>query len=161
MILRMPRQLSCCGMCKIVTWSKRQFLYERNMYFFFIRFGLWARKLFVKWVPDSMRHGSHAACGTWALNGRSSLYRVTSAMWSRGAFRWRLFFIKIQITGEDCFAVSQMLIRWLLPNFAYGMTAVLSWHVQKFVAMCLPGMDSQQTSNSLNLNYDGKKSFEK
>ena len=37
----------------------------------------------------------------------------------------------------------QILIKWLLQNFAHAMTAVLSWHVQNFVAIWQPGMKLQ------------------
>ena len=40
-------QLSCCEMCKIMTWSSRDYLFKSMT-----RFGLWAPKIFVRWAPD-------------------------------------------------------------------------------------------------------------
>ena len=45
----MSRQLSCRDMCKIVSWSDHHFSIKINMNF--TRFGLWAHKSFVKWIP--------------------------------------------------------------------------------------------------------------
>ena len=50
--LLMSQQLSCCDMCKIVVWLD-QYLLSMSMYFF-MRFELWAHKLFVKWVPEQI-----------------------------------------------------------------------------------------------------------
>ena len=35
-------------------------------------------------------------------------------------------------------------MKWSLQNFAHAKTAELSWHVLKFVAICLPGNELQQ-----------------
>ena len=32
-ILHMPQQLSCCGMCKIVTWLDNYFPYNSSLYY--------------------------------------------------------------------------------------------------------------------------------
>ena len=47
-ILHMPWQLSCHGMCKIVTWSDHYCSHQTIH--IFTRFGWWAHKPFVKWV---------------------------------------------------------------------------------------------------------------
>ena len=44
------------------------------------------------------------------------------------------FSIAIQIRWKFCFTFTSILIRWWLQNFVHDTTAVLSWHVQKFVA---------------------------
>ena len=49
-ILFLMIQLSCRGMCKIMTWLHYYFICQSNMYFFEIRFGLWASNRFVKQV---------------------------------------------------------------------------------------------------------------
>ena len=33
-ILHMPQQLSCCGMCKIVTWLDNYFPYNSSLYYY-------------------------------------------------------------------------------------------------------------------------------
>ena len=40
----------------------------------------------------------------------------------------------IQISQTTCSALIQIIEDWSLQNFAHATTAVLSWHVQKFVA---------------------------
>ena len=45
------------------------------------------------------------------------------------------FFITIQIQRKFPLALIQILIKWSPQNFAHAMTAVLSWHVQKFVVI--------------------------
>ena len=52
--------------------------------------------------------------------------------------------ITIHIRYKIQFAIIQILIKWLLQNFAHGMTAMLSCHVQTFVAICCPGTELQQ-----------------
>ena len=47
----MPRQLSCRGMCKIVTWLDHYCALIRTK-LILTRFGSWALKLFARWVPD-------------------------------------------------------------------------------------------------------------
>ena len=44
------------------------------------------------------------------------------------------FSLVIQIWWRICFALIQIVSNWSLQNFAHATTAVLSWHVQKFVA---------------------------
>ena len=42
---------------------------------------------------------------------------------------------------------------WLPQNFAHAMTAVLSWHVQNFVAICWPEMELSQTVISIRFDF--------
>ena len=53
------------------------------------------------------------------------------------------FSIIIQIKCKFLFVSIQLLIKWLLQNFAHAMTAMLSWHVSNFVAKLWPGMERQ------------------
>ena len=50
----------------------------------------------------------------------------------------------------------QVVIKWPLRNFAYGTTAVLSWHVQNFMAIECTTMRDTKTNVPSILNYDGK-----
>ena len=54
-----------------------------------------------------------------------------------GAYFTNDFFPMIQIWWKFHSAFTQTVVKWLLWNFAYGMTAVLSWHVQNFIAIYL------------------------
>ena len=47
-------------------------------------------------------------------------------------------FLAIQIRWKFRFILTSALIQWWLQNFVHGTTAVLSWHVQKFVAIWWP-----------------------
>ena len=47
------------------------------------------------------------------------------------------FSIIIKIWWKFHSALIQVEVKWLLQNFAHATTAVLSWHVQHFVAICL------------------------
>ena len=59
------------------------------------------------------------------------------------------FSIAIQIRWKFRFTLSSIIIRWSLQNFVHGTTAVLSWHVQKFVAIWLPATELQQGEVSI------------
>ena len=48
--LHMPRQLSCRGMCEIVTCLDHYLSSKINIYFYEIR--LWAHKPLVRWIPE-------------------------------------------------------------------------------------------------------------
>ena len=48
------------------------------------------------------------------------------------------FSIPIKIRWKFHFTLISILIQWSLQNFVQGTTAVLSWHVQKFVAIWWP-----------------------
>ena len=46
-------------------------------------------------------------------------------------------------------------MKWTPQNFAHDMTAVLSWHVQKFVVICLTKMELKQKEFSTKLEFEG------
>ena len=54
------------------------------------------------------------------------------------------FSIAIQIRWTFCFILTSILIQWSLQNFAHRTTAVLSWHVQKFIAISWSATEWQQ-----------------
>ena len=54
------------------------------------------------------------------------------------------FSIAIQIRWKFRFTLTSTLILWSLQNFVHGTTAVLSWHVQKFVAIWWPASELWQ-----------------
>ena len=68
------------------------------------------------------------------------------------------FSIVIQIQWKFHSALIQVFHKWLLWNFAHSTTAVLSWHVQKFVAIwyITTEWNYTQTNFPSNLNYNGK-----
>ena len=54
------------------------------------------------------------------------------------------FFIIVQIHLNFNFDFNRILMQWSLQKFAHATTAQLSWHVQNFVVIWLPGMELQQ-----------------
>ena len=54
------------------------------------------------------------------------------------------------------FVPIQILIEWLLKNIAHDMTAMLSWHVQKFIAIWWQILIHSKMKFPLNLNCDAK-----
>ena len=59
------------------------------------------------------------------------------------------FSIAIQIRWKFRFTLISILIQWSLQNFVHGTTAMLSWHVQKFVAIWWPATELQQGEVSI------------
>ena len=53
------------------------------------------------------------------------------------------FSITIQMWWKFHFALIQIIMKWSLQNFAHGTTAVLSWHMQHFVAIGFPAIELQ------------------
>ena len=68
----------------------------------------------------------------WKSGARKSGPRFTNS-----------FSIAIQIPWKFCFTLTSILIQWSLQNFVHGKTAVLSWHVQKFVTIWSPAAELQ------------------
>ena len=66
------------------------------------------------------------------------------------------FSIGIQIRWKFRFALTSILIQWSLQNFVHGTTAVLSWHVQKFVAIWWPRTELQQGKFSIEFELRAK-----
>ena len=75
---------------------------------------------------------------------------------SPGAHFTNYFSVIIQNPLKFHSAIIQVLMKWLLWNFAHDTTAKLLWHVQNFVAMWYPMMELHQNIHPLNLNHDGK-----
>ena len=59
------------------------------------------------------------------------------------------FSIAIQIRWKFRFTLISILIQWSLQHFVHGTTAVLSWHVQKSVAICWPVTELQHGEVSI------------
>ena len=66
------------------------------------------------------------------------------------------FSIAIQIRWKCRFTLISILIQWSLRNFVHGTTAVLSWHVQKFVAIWWPTTELQQGEVSIEFEFRAK-----
>ena len=71
------------------------------------------------------------------------------------------FSIAIQIRWKVRFTLISILIQWSLQNFVHGTTAVLSWHVQKFVAIWWPATELQQGEVSIEFELRAKKTLVK
>ena len=69
------------------------------------------------------------------------------------------FFIAIQIRWKFRFTLISILIQWSLQNFVHGTTAVLSWHVQKFVAIWWPTTELQQGEVSIEFKLRAKNRY--
>ena len=54
------------------------------------------------------------------------------------------FSIAIEIRWKFRFTLLSILIQWSQQNFVHGTTAVLSWHVKKFVSIWWPATELQQ-----------------
>ena len=66
------------------------------------------------------------------------------------------FSIAIQIRWKFRFTLTSILIQWLLQNFVHGTTAVLSWHVQNFVAIWWPATELWQGEISIEFELRAK-----
>ena len=69
------------------------------------------------------------------------------------------FSIAIQIRWEFRFALISILMQWSLQNFAHDTTAVLSWHVQKFVAIWWPATELWQGEISIEFELRAKNRY--
>ena len=67
------------------------------------------------------------------------------------------FSIAIQIRWKFRFILTSIPIQWSLQNFVHGTTAVLSWHVQKFVAIRWPATELWQGEVSIEFDMRAKK----
>ena len=82
---------------------------------------------------------------------------VSHRKWSGPGPRFNnVFSIAIQIRWKLCFTLTSILIQWSLQNFVHGTTAVLSWHVQKFVAIGWPVTELQQDEVSIEFELRAK-----
>ena len=66
------------------------------------------------------------------------------------------FSIAIQTRLKFRFTLTSILIQWLLHNFVHGTTAVLSWHVQNFVAIWWPATELWQGEVSIEFELRAK-----
>ena len=66
------------------------------------------------------------------------------------------FSIAIQIRWKFRFPLISILIQWSLQNFVNDTTAVLSWHVQKFLAIWWPATELQQSEVSIEFELRAK-----
>ena len=66
------------------------------------------------------------------------------------------FFIAIQIQWKVRFTLISISIQWSLQTFVHGTTAVLSWHVQKFVALWWPATELQPGEISIEIELRAK-----
>ena len=71
------------------------------------------------------------------------------------------FSIAIQIRWQFRFTLTSILIQWSLQNCVHGTTAVLSWHVQKFVAILWPATELWQGEVSIEFELRAKKTLVK
>ena len=72
-----------------------------------------------------------------------------------GPFHKR-FSIAIHIQWKFSFVLAWILTKWSLQNPVHDMTAVLSWHVQKFIAIWWPAIELQQGEVSLEFELRAK-----
>ena len=80
--------------------------------------------------------------GRLVTRGLTSLVReATEDRPTPGARFTKGFSIAIQIRLKFRFTITSILIQWSLQNFVHGTTALLSWHVQKCVAIWWPATE--------------------
>ena len=75
---------------------------------------------------------------------------------SSGAHSTNVFSIAIQIQWKFSFTRASILTKWALQNSVHDMTAVLSWQVQKFIAIWRPAIELQQGEVSLEFELRAK-----
>ena len=77
-IFRMPQQLSCCGMCKTVTWHDDYFHLRATC--IFTRYEFWvSSKTLCEMSPRSITHLAHSGC--W--HGAEGTQQVGPDAWRR------------------------------------------------------------------------------
>ena len=109
--------------------------------------------------PWESWYGCHLIFRDWHV--RKSIYvilyglfmlphHVNYLIMALGPISLKIFSIKIQLIWKLQFVLIQILIKWLLQNFAHGVKAMLSQHVQKIVVIIwLPVTESQSISQSI------------
>ena len=78
-----------------------------------------------------------------------------------GAHFTNVFSITIQMRWKIHFAFTSILTMWSLQIFAHDMTAMLSWHVQKFVAIWCTVIELQWDEIPIEFETWAKKSLVK
>ena len=97
--------------------------------------------------------GSDNAMGPWHW-----MCAKPEMTWSSTGPRFtNTFSIAFQIRWKFRFTLISSLIEWWLQNFVHGMTAVLSWHVQKIVVIWWPPTELQQDEVSIEFELRAKK----
>ena len=82
----------------------------------------------------------------WLLPLQQQQIFISSTMYpSQFKFDKKIMFVTIQI-----------LIEWLLKKIAHDMTAMLSWHVQKCIAIWWQNLNHSKMKFPLNLNCNAK-----
>ena len=86
-MLHMSRQLGCRDMCKIGNWSTDNFSNKSNI-ILFSRFGLWADKPFIKWVPGACpityQNITHGQC--WPVQLHTKDFGPSTQIWWKEPF---------------------------------------------------------------------------
>ena len=94
---------------------------------------------FGHWWPiiNRMSHGSETSQWVQSTMSNQPVNCGTGPRFTNG------FSIAIQIRWKFRFALISIVIQWWQQNFVHGTTAVLSWHVQRFVAIWWPTKECQ------------------
>ena len=76
---------------------------------------------------------------------------------SLGPVSLTVFPSQFKFDGNFRFTLTSILIQWSLQNLVHGTTTVLSWHVQKFVAIWWPATDLWQGEVSIQFELRANK----
>ena len=91
-----------------------------------------------------------------------ALLHVDRGKTARSPFHWQFSHHNSNVMEIlFIFALIQILMKWSLHNFVYDTTAVLSWHVQNFVAIGSPTIELQLNEFPVEFQLWWKKSFVK
>ena len=90
----------------------------------------------------------HGKCRWWNCNIPEELGQYHGC-WCSGHLFLTVFPLQFKFRWKFHFTLISILIQWLLQNFVHGTTAVLSWHVQKFVAIWWPATELQEDKVSI------------
>ena len=74
---------------------------------------------------------------------------------TQGLILWTISIVIHNRWNVYC-ALIHVVVMWSLRQYAYGTTAVLSWHVQYFAAQTILQRSYTETNFPSNLNYNGK-----
>ena len=108
-------------------------------------------------------HASGPLCHTWYESIQNwSQYRVdrrgqTDEQSVKQVSQTNVFSNAFQFRWKFRFTLISSLMEWSLQNFVHGMTAVLSWHVQKFIAIWWAATELQQDKVSIEFELQAKK----
>ena len=105
-ILHKSWQLSCHDMCEIVTWSDYYYSSESNMKF--MKFGIWAHTLFVKWLPPG---GQAETAGLENVIIANIQYTIYSTKY---AFIFVSIWFGYVIDFSICFRFTSFALGWLI-----------------------------------------------